>query len=187
MSNNTVVLAICAGVAAMAAAPAYAQTAPKPAAAAKPAATSPASRTPANVGQLMKGIIYPASNVVFAAQNDNPNDIKPAKDPSTATDPLQSAYGRWEAVENAALAMSEAASLLTIPGRKCANGRMAPIANADWAKFVRDLRAVGLKVYAAAQTKDHDKILDAADAMTTTCANCHDKYREKPTLAERCK
>ena len=30
-------------------------------------------------------------------------------------------------------------------------------------------------------------ILDAADTMTTACANCHDKWREKPTLADRCK
>jgi cytochrome c556 len=44
-----------------------------------------------------------------------------------------------------------------------------------------------MKAYQAAKSKDMDKILDAADAMTTACANCHEKYREKPTLAERCK
>jgi hypothetical protein len=25
-----------------------------------------------------------------------------------------------------------------------------------------------------------DKMLDAADVLATACANCHDKYREKP-------
>jgi len=113
--------------------------------------------------------------------------VSPAKDPSTATDPLADTYGKWEAVENSSLALVEAANLLTIPGRKCSNGLPVPIGNADWPKFVQGLRDAGIKAYKAAQSKDMDKILDAADAMTAACANCHEKYREKPTLAERCK
>jgi hypothetical protein len=153
--------------------------------AARPAASGPVVE--ANLGQLMKGVLYPASNVIFAAQDQNPAEVAPAKDPSTATNPLQSAYGKWEAVENAALALSEGANLLTIPGRKCANGLAVPITNADWPKFVQGLRDAGMKVYQAAKAKSQDKILDAADTMTTACANCHDKYREKPNFADRCK
>jgi hypothetical protein len=141
----------------------------------------------ANLGQLMKGILYPASNVIFAAQGTNPAEVKEAKDPAAATDPLMSAYGKWQAVENSGLAIFEAANLLTIPGRKCANGRDVPVRNADWAGLVQRLRDAGLKSYKAAQAKDQDKILDAADALTTACANCHDKYREKANLADRCK
>jgi len=141
----------------------------------------------ANLGQLMKGILYPNSNVIFAAQSQNPADVKPASDPSLATDPLTSTYGKWEAVENSALALYEAANLLTIPGRRCANGLPVPIQNADWSKFVQGLRDAGTTVYKAAQSKNQDKIIDAADVMTTACANCHDKYREKPNLADRCK
>jgi len=85
------------------------------------------------------------------------------------------------------LAVVEAANLLTVAGRKCSNGRAVPIANADWSKLVQGLRDAGMVAYKAAQAKNQDKILDAADAMTTACANCHDKYREKPTLADRCK
>src|SRR5207249_11768910 len=69
----------------------------------------------ANLGQLMKGILYPNSNVIFAAQTQNPAQVKPASDPATATDPLASTYGKWEAVENSALALSEAAGLLMVP------------------------------------------------------------------------
>ena len=150
-------------------------------------AAAPAS-TPvsANLGQLMKGTLYPASNVIFAAQSENPAQVKPAKDPSTSTDPLASTYGGWQAVENSALALSEVANLLMIPGRKCANGRPVPIQNPDWPKFVQGLREAGQAVYKAAQSKDQDKIVDAADVMTTACANCHDKYREKANLADRC-
>ena len=154
---------------------------------AKGKAATPASRNPATLAQLMKGIFFPSSNVIFAAQGDNPNDVTPAKDPATAVNPLASSYGKWEAVENAGLAITEAANLLTVPGRKCSNGRPVPVTNADWPKLVQGLRAAGMAAYKAAQSKNQDKILDAADVMTTACANCHDKYREKPNLADRCK
>jgi cytochrome c553 len=150
-------------------------------------AAAPAAKVEANLGQLMKGILFPNSNVIFAAQNQNPADVPPAKDPSAATDPLTDTYGKWEAVENSALALAESANLLTIPGRKCANGRPVPLANPDWARFVEGLRDAGMKAYQAAQSKSQDKIVDASDAMSTACSNCHEKYREKPTVADRCK
>jgi hypothetical protein len=140
----------------------------------------------ATLGQLMKGILYPNSNVIFFAQDKDPAKVKPAPDPSLSTDPLASTYGGWEAVENSALALYEAADLLSIPGRKCTNGRPVPIQNPDWPKLVQGLRDAGMTVYKAAQSKNMDKIVDAADTMTTACANCHDKYREKPTIAARC-
>ncbi|HEY3827354.1 MAG TPA: hypothetical protein VGL82_22530 [Bryobacteraceae bacterium] len=141
----------------------------------------------ADLAQLMKGILFPNSNVIFFAQSGDPAKVEPAKDPSVATDPLADTYGKWQAVENSALALAEAANLLTIPGRKCSNGLPVPMNNPDWAKFVQGLRDAGMKAYKAAQSKDMDKILDAADTMTSACSNCHEKYREKPTLADRCK
>ena len=141
----------------------------------------------ATLAQLMRGILYPASNIVFAAQGDNPAAFPPAKDPSAATDLLASSYGQWQAVENSALALVESANLLTISGRKCSNGVAVPVTNADWPKLVQGLRDAGRTAYKAAQSKNQDKILDAADALTTACANCHEKYREKPNLADRCK
>jgi hypothetical protein len=182
---------VCFGWAGIFALAGLAQTAP-PARSAVPgptkgAAAVPARQIHANLAQLMRGILFPSSNVIFAAQSENPNDVPSAKDPATATNPLASSYGKWQAVENSGLAIAEAANLLTIPGRKCANGLDVPIRNADWAKFVQGLRDAGMKAYKAAQSKNQDNILDAADAMATACANCHDKYREKPTLADRCK
>lgn len=150
------------------------------------AQSPPKFQADATLAQLMKGIFFPASNVVFAAQGQNPADVPPAKDPSTATDPLQNSYGKWEAVENSALAIAEGANLLMIPGRKCSNGKPVPMGNANWAVLVQGVREAGLKAYKAAQTKDQDKILEAADTLTTACGNCHDKYREKATPADRC-
>jgi hypothetical protein len=135
----------------------------------------------------MKGTLYPASNVVFAAQTDNPADVPWAKDPNMATDLLASAYGKWEAVENSALAIAEVANLLTVAGRACSNGLDVPVGNADWAKFVQELRDAGMTAYAAAQTKNQDKMIDAADVTTVACSHCHRRYRDKPRLADRCK
>ena len=145
------------------------------------------AQAPANLAQLMRGTLYPASNVVFAAQDLNPAEVPRAKDPNMATDLLTSSYGKWEAVENSALAIVEVANLLSLPGRKCSNGLDVPVGNADWAKFVQGLRDAGMTAYAAVKTKDQDKIIDAAGVMTTACQNCHVKYREKRTLADRCK
>ena len=149
--------------------------------------TAPALPAVATLNQLMRGTLYPESNVVFASQDVNPADVPHAKDPSMATDPLASQFGKWEAVENNALAIAEVASLLTLPGRKCANGLDVPLKNADWAKFVGELRAAGMTAYAAAQTKNQDKMTDAADVMTVACKHCHDKYRDRRSPADRCK
>jgi hypothetical protein len=131
--------------------------------------------------QVMRGILFPASNVIFAAQATDPATIKQADDPSTSPDPLSSSYGGWTAVENAGIALAEAANLLTIPGRLCSNGRPVPMQNADWQMWVKGLRDAGMASYKAAQSKSMDAMLEASDVMSTACSNCHDKYREVPT------
>src|SRR5690349_10891784 len=40
-------------------------------------------RVMANLLQLMRGTLFPESNVIFAAQNEDPAKVLPAKDPST--------------------------------------------------------------------------------------------------------
>ena len=69
---------------------------------------APGLRTPANLAQLMRGIIYPSSNVIFAAQTQNPAEIKLAADPAMSPNLLTSTYGKWDAVENSSLALAEA-------------------------------------------------------------------------------
>lgn len=149
--------------------------------------TAPAAQVHGNLAQVMRGILFPNANVIFFAQSNNPADVKPPADPSLSTDPLTDTYGGWVAVENSALALAESANLLTIPGRRCSNGRGVPLRNADWVKFVQGLRQAGLTAFKAAQSKNQDNMLDAADAVSTSCANCHDKYRDKPGgVADRC-
>src|SRR5438128_2400855 len=127
--------------------------APQPAAqpAAAPPLAAPAGQPQGDLRQVMRGILFPNSNVIFAAQDKNPADIKPAKDPTLATDPLASTYGGWTAIENSGIALAEASNLLTIPGRMCSNGRPVPIQNDDWKKLVQGLRDAGMSTYKAAQ------------------------------------
>jgi hypothetical protein len=152
------------------------------------AETGPSAQIHGDLLQVMRGVLYPNSNVIFAAQSQNPAELKQAADASTATDPLLSTYGGWTAVENSGIALAEAANLLIIPGRKCGNGLDAPSKNPDWAQFVQGLRDAGKKAYDAAKAKNQDAVVEAADVVATSCANCHDKYRDVPGGdADRCK
>jgi hypothetical protein len=177
--------AFVAGIGAMAVVQAQA-----PAARAGGAPAAARYRVHGNLNQLMRGILFPSSNVLFAAQNEDFAKIQQDKDPSLATDPLRGVYNGWTAVENAGLALSESANLLMIPGRVCSNGKPAPVGNADWAKFVAGLREAGLEAAKAARAKNQDAMLDVSDKMTSACAACHDVYREKTDkqggVAARC-
>ncbi len=156
-------------------------------------AQAPATNAPqeihANLNQLMRGVLYPAANVVFFAQADDPGDVKPipGHDPSMATDPLTSTFGGWQAVENAALALAESANLLLIPGRMCSNGVPAPTGDPAWATFVQQVRDAGTKAYKAAQAKDQDKMMDISVTLSAACAGCHRKWRDRKTPDNRCK
>src|SRR5678815_4527137 len=109
-------------------------------------AQAPSTNAPqqvhADLNRLMRGVLYPAANVVFFAQADNPGDVKPntGQDPSMSTDPLTSTFGGWQAIENAALALAESANLLSIPGRVCSNGEPVPMQDPAWATFVQEVR-----------------------------------------------
>src|SRR4249920_1788870 len=89
---------------ACAAGPVFAAAAQTPAGAAAPRPATPAApagapKINATMLQLMRGIVYPASNVVFAAQDDLSKQPA-AADPATSPNPLTSTYGGWVAVEN---------------------------------------------------------------------------------------
>jgi len=183
MGRTTLAAALIAGMAAL-----VACTAPPPPApsAGTPAQTSPqgaASRPQSQVHgdlrQVMRGILFPNSNVVFFAQGNDPAAVPKDADGTTSVNPLAGVYGGWEAIENSSIALAEAANLLTIPGRMCANGKPVPGQSADWQRFVQGLRDAGMASYKAAQSKDMDKMLDAADTLTNACSECHDVYREK--------
>jgi len=160
-----------------------AQAPAKPAAPATAKPAAPAARQVAklhgNLAQVMRGILFPNSNIIFDAQNNDPTKKK-------ADEQFGNPYGGWPSVENAAIALAESANLLIIPGRVCSNGKPAPLGQADWPKLVQGLRDAAMASYKAAQSKNMDNIVDAAGTLTEACSACHDKYREKPNLSLRC-
>ena len=175
---------VCAGAAVLALAASCTQAPPPGDGGATAAQTA---QVHGNLAQVMRGILFPASNVIFSAQSEDPAAMKAAPDPSTSPNPLTSSYGGWEAVSNAGITLAESANLLIIPGRMCLNAKPAPIQNADWQMWVQGLRDAGMTAYKAGQTKNMDAVLEAADVMSTACQNCHDKYRDVPDgIAARC-
>ena len=155
------------------------------------AQTSPPMATQkvhANLNQLMQGVVYPAANVLFSAQTEDPAALErpPVKDPAMATDPLVSVFGGWQAIENSALGLAESANLLLMPGRVCSNGIPAPISDPTWSKFVGELRDAGMQAYAAAQAKDRDKMIELSEPINASCEHCHRKWRPR-TVENRCK
>lgn len=172
--------------------PLVAESAQRPApprTAARAPARAPVRPSPAHadVNQLMRGVLYPAANVVFFAQADDPAAVKPVGDPSMATDPLASAFGGWQAIENAALALAESASLMEVPGRVCSNGVSAPTGDPAWTAFVQEVRDASLQAYAAARTKDQARMVAVSETLSVACAGCHRKWRDRRPAASRCK
>jgi hypothetical protein len=140
----------------------------------KPGANKPAG----TLAQVMRGILFPNSNVIFYAQANDPATVKPAADPSTAVNPLEGQFGGWAAVENSSIALSESVTLITMPGRLCSNGKPVPLTDPDWSKFSQALRTAAASAYTAAKAKNKDKMSDAADAVGAACGDCHNKYRD---------
>jgi hypothetical protein len=152
------------------------------------APTGAGQQVHANLNQLMRGAVYPAANVVFSAQSDNPGEAKPipGQDPSMATDPLHSTFGGWLAVEDAALTLAESANLLSIPGRTCSNGVPVPITDPAWASFVQQLRDASMQAYRAAQSKDQDRMIENSETLSAACDSCHRRWRDRRTPDKRC-
>ena len=191
--QTTFIILLFVGVTALAAEGLLAQARGGRAATAAPAGrggTARAQQVHGTVLQVMRGILFPNSNVLFAAQTQDPAAVKKDPDPTASTNPLAGQYGGWEAIENSGIAMAEAANLLTMPGRVCGNGKPAPVQNADWQRFVQGLRDAGIATYKAGQSKNMDTVIEAADTVTTACMNCHEVYREKTRaqggMAARC-
>ena len=151
-------------------------------------AQAPGPAPAGNLAQVMKSIPYPNSNVIFDTQDWDPATNEAGEFAMTAGPRrgYDGAYGGWEAVENAALAIAEFTNVLMLPGRECSNGQPAPVDAADWPGFVQDLRVAALATYEAAQTRGADEMLGAADVLVTACGNCHDQYRDVGGLANRC-
>lgn len=153
---------------------------------AAPAAPEP--RPYANLAQVMRGIPFPASNIIFDTQTTDPGKAQEPTDTqgAGATAQFSGVYGGWQAVENAALALQETANLIMIPGRKCENGKDVPVNQEDFRKWAANLADAGAAALKAAQSKNLDAMVDVSGTVSDACAMCHEKYRDTAELSGRC-
>ncbi|HEY2152645.1 MAG TPA: cytochrome c [Vicinamibacterales bacterium] len=161
-SASTIVIGMVAAVSSQA----------PPASSAKPTGT---------LAQIMRGIYFPDSNLIFDVQQNDP--AQPKKRPDTThstTDKFINLYPGWQVVENAAIVLTDSVDLLLTPGRLCENGKPVPIDRTDYKKFSAQMRAAGLTVLQAARSKNQEKVSDATGDLTDACTACHQVYRRGP-------
>ena len=104
--------------------------------------------------ELMKTLVIPQSDIVFAVGRAAPKDDKD-----------------WAVVMRAADRLEEAAKNLS---------DQAPAGNnAAWVKFAQLMRDAANRAGSAARTKNVDATLDAGDALYETCEGCHKQYLKK--------
>jgi hypothetical protein len=149
-------------------------------------AQAPAGKPVANLAQVMRGILFPNSNILFDVQSSDPETFGKKEAGGGASASFSGIYTGWQVVENAALAIDESAQLITVPGRLCMNGRPVPVDRADWKKYVVELKAAAQKMYKAAQSKNREAASDATNDVAGACENCHIVYREPPNGGPRC-
>lgn len=153
---------------------------------------APAAQMSGSLNQVMRGILFPNSNILFDAQDKDPGAPAEPGDPTGATNPYANIYGGWEGVENAAIALHEAANLVQLPGRTCQNGKPVPLEAETFQKGLAALRESSLYAYKMAQAKNKDAMLDVAEKISAACATCHDVYRDRVvngqpmTMEQRC-
>jgi mono/diheme cytochrome c family protein len=137
-----------------------------------------------NMAQLMRGIFFPSSNLIFTVQTHDPG--APAPPPSTNdqsrgfsfVDWGAGSYGGWQLIDNAAIALADASPLMLVPGIRCENGRLAPVTDAEWIKFTEEMIAVARRTYRAAQSRSQEAVSEATGDLSDACANCHRTYRD---------
>lgn len=146
-------------------------------------ASSGASLPPpaGNLAELMRAIAFPNSNIIFNVQVKDPG----AQKKQTAAKPFDyvewgsTVYPGWLAIDQAAVALIETAPLLLTAGRKCQNGKPAPVDRADWKQYVNDLIEVGKLARKTSLDRNFEAFIEVSEKLNDACANCHKVYRDK--------
>ena len=148
-------------------------------------ATAPSdARPPGNLAQVMRGILFPSSNLIFNVQNSDPGEQKMGWQPGTTpfgwADWGAGIYSGWELVDYAAIALAESAPLLLAPGRRCENGKPVPVEREDWVTYTAELAEAGRAAYRASQSRNRDAVSEVTNRIADACLLCHEAYRDKP-------
>ena len=113
-----------------------------------------AQEPPVRVLGLMKSVVIPASDAVFAVGKAAPKNDK-----------------EWIAVESGAARLVDAGKALA--DEAPASG------GANWIKLAKAMADAAAVAGKAAKDKNVDAALDAGDVLYTTCEDCHRQYVKK--------
>ena len=116
------------------------------------AADAPAFQPVGTTLQVMRAMVIPSSDVIFAISANAPKTAK-----------------EWTAVQNSALILAESGNLLMMAGRSKDNG--------EWMKDSKALVDAGNAAFKAANAKDLNKLGDVSDDILATCETCHNEYK----------
>jgi hypothetical protein len=116
----------------------------------------------ATVKQLMKGIIAPAADRVFAS-------VQYVSTPKGEEEKAPRTPEEWEAVGNDAAALVESGHLILMEGR-------APDRK-EWSTITEAMIEAATGVLRAAEAKSPDKVMEFGGQLNETCDSCHGKYR----------
>ena len=136
-----------------------------------------------NLAQLMRGVFFHNSNLIFSIQEMEAKDLPP-KPPDSRPDGLTTfdwglmIYTGWRAVEQSATAIADASSLMMLPGLRCENGRAAPVTEPDWIRFTDRMVSVARRTYRLAQTKNKEALSEYTLDLSNACNACHGTYRD---------
>src|SRR5262249_35810687 len=116
----------------------------------------------ATVKQIMKGIVGPAADRVFAS-------VKYTSTAAGVEEKVPRTDEEWEALGNDAAALIESGNLMLMHGRLVDTG--------DWVTMSRAMIDAGKVVLRAVQARSPDGVLEAGEALNVSCDTCHQKYQ----------
>ncbi len=155
-----------------------------PAAPAGTVASAPKFVPTGTLNQLMRGVFFPNSNLLFTVQTRAPAAPVPPPDPAAKGAGFsvfewgQGIYTGWPVIENAAAALADASPWMLSPGLRCENGRLAPVTEPDWIRFTEQMVSVARRGYRLSQSKNQDAVSEWTGDLSDACLACHSVYRD---------
>lgn len=155
--------------------------------AAAPASPPPPDYVPtATVKDLMLSVIDPNADVVWLA-------VTTVQSAGGTVETRPTTDDEWAKVRHGAIALTEAANLLMVPGRHVARPgeksetpgveleplEMEELINKDvasWRKRAHGLHEAGVAALQAIDAKDADKLFEVGEEIERACEGCHSQY-----------
>lgn len=126
----------------------------------------PPLRLHADVKQLMASVIDPSADIIWESVG--------FIDTATGTEEIRPRSNEeWDAVQNAAWVLAEAANSLMIGNR--------PKDTGDWMRYSQEFADISLKAARAAEAHDAEALFTAGSDVYLGCTACHNAYNVELT------